>query len=526
MDHLLFLGGNVARKEEHLQMHIMHSCCCSVPTVKKDNAMKSYTVPSTMMGKCHVSMFAALLAFTLLGLPGASAWSNGGYSADPGNPDYGTHDWIADGALSIQTRDVTFLKVTYHSQFLLGTEAPDNPDYIGDTANHHVYFKTGDLLQDDASAVRASEVYNLAKGYLQAKDYLSAAYDIGVMAHYIADPGVFGHTMGSSTDWGTEVHHSDYETYANSLVGSITLPSGLTLEDMSAYDATLRLAEVVTFGEGSIQSNIWMDSNYDWSNSVFYSSAIASLYESAKMVAAVINHLMIEVAPPPPTAPDPPTSLTATVDNYDVQLTWNPPADDGGAGLTWYKIYRGDSLTSQILMKSVESDKLFWTDTTVQVEKTYYYWVAAVNSVGTSDKSQHTTATIPPAVAPHPPTQPAAVFSDTVVMLTWSAPDSDGGANITGYMIYRGSSPSSRILMANLEANSLTWSDTSTERGETYHYWVTAVNSVGEGDLSLEVTVTIPEKKSSLVTPVLISAITLALASAGVLVLRRRRGKA
>jgi hypothetical protein len=27
------------------------------------------------------------------------AWSNGGYSADPSNPDYGTHDWIAQHAL-------------------------------------------------------------------------------------------------------------------------------------------------------------------------------------------------------------------------------------------------------------------------------------------------------------------------------------------------------------------------------------------------------------------------------------------
>ena len=28
-----------------------------------------------------------------------SGWSNGGYSADPANPDYGTHDWIAEHAL-------------------------------------------------------------------------------------------------------------------------------------------------------------------------------------------------------------------------------------------------------------------------------------------------------------------------------------------------------------------------------------------------------------------------------------------
>ena len=33
-----------------------------------------------------------VLLFTV---PHAMGWSNGGYSADPGQPDYGTHDWIA-----------------------------------------------------------------------------------------------------------------------------------------------------------------------------------------------------------------------------------------------------------------------------------------------------------------------------------------------------------------------------------------------------------------------------------------------
>jgi hypothetical protein len=34
-----------------------------------------------------------------------------------------------------------------------------------------------------------------------------------MVTHYIADMGVFGHVMGSSTVWGAEIHHSDYEDY-------------------------------------------------------------------------------------------------------------------------------------------------------------------------------------------------------------------------------------------------------------------------------------------------------------------------
>ncbi|MHA1961669.1 MAG: hypothetical protein ACW99U_15715 [Candidatus Thorarchaeota archaeon] len=40
-----------------------------------------------------------------------------------------------------------------------------------------------------------------------------AAKHAGVMSHYIVDLAVFGHVMGSSTDWGSEAHHSDYENH-------------------------------------------------------------------------------------------------------------------------------------------------------------------------------------------------------------------------------------------------------------------------------------------------------------------------
>jgi len=40
-----------------------------------------------------------LLTFAML-LPHSSyAWSSGGFSSDPSNPKYGTHDWIAQHAL-------------------------------------------------------------------------------------------------------------------------------------------------------------------------------------------------------------------------------------------------------------------------------------------------------------------------------------------------------------------------------------------------------------------------------------------
>lgn len=351
-------------------------------------------------GHSRVLYYLAIATMLVLcAIPGAQAWSNGGYSSNPANPDYGTHDWIADAAMQMQTKDVAFLKTTFHASFLLGTEAPDNPHYIGDSGNHHVYYFSNGDLQDDACAVRASAIYSSAVQYLKGQDYELAAFETGVMAHYISDVGVFGHTMGSSTDWGSENHHSDYEGEMNSIVSSLAFPIDISLGNKSARNATLELAENITFGEGAIMSNVWMDANYDWTNSVFEASAMASLYASVAAVAAAINHLMVEAAPSPliplPEVPQPPASLTASVEGSHVVLTWALPPSDGGAAITGYEIYRGTNPDIPSHMASVSGTANSWNDESVEKGKTYYYWVVAENSVGPSGMSQVVSVTVP-----------------------------------------------------------------------------------------------------------------------------------
>lgn len=361
---------------------------------------------------CCLTMAITLFAWAV---PGARAWSNGGYSADPANPDYGTHDWIADKALTIQARDVTFLLTTYHPRYMLGTEAPDNPVYIGDSTNHHVYYYSDGVLQDDNSAVRASQLYQVALGYLRNGNYEAAAYDIGAMAHYVSDVGVFGHTMGSATDWGAEAHHSDYENEIQSMTGSLGPPTGLVLGDKGAYDTTIGLASDITFGHGATMTNVWMDTNYDWTNPVFVASAMSSLNSSVTAVAAVINHLMIEATPSvptpppqvppslsttPPQAPQPPISLTVSLEGSGVVLTWSYPPNDGGAPITGYKIYRGSTQDNPSLLTSVPAGTQSWNDGSTEKGESYYYWVVAENSVGTSDMSQAARATVPGDTSP------------------------------------------------------------------------------------------------------------------------------
>ena len=72
------------------------------------------------------------------------------------------------------------------------------------------------------------------------------------------------------------------------------------------------------------------------------------------------------------------------------------------------------------------------------------------------------------------------------VQLTWSPPASNGGSPITGYNIYRGIASGGESLLTSL-GNVTSFKDTSTTRGQTYYYIVRAVNAVGEGPGSLEV---------------------------------------
>jgi hypothetical protein len=238
-------------------------------------------------------------------VPPVSAWSNGGYSSDQNNPDYGTHDYLAEHALKMLPAAEQSAIVHNLSLMLYGTEMPDNPKEIGDSlANHHVYYYSSGQLQSAPAATRAQEEYNLALGYLQAGDWTDADKHIGAMTHYITDLGVFGHVMGSSTDWGGEVHHSDYELYALNKTGSYTssyfdgyIVYDGSLTGVTAYSAVSSIAYAITFGSGNIQSCTWMDSNYSWSNTTFKDSAGASMNLAVNYLAEVLHKLYLAYSP-------------------------------------------------------------------------------------------------------------------------------------------------------------------------------------------------------------------------------------
>jgi fibronectin type 3 domain-containing protein len=184
----------------------------------------------------------------------------------------------------------------------------------------------------------------------------------------------------------------------------------------------------------------------------------------------------------PSTTPGAPTSLTAAAGNASVSLSWTAPTNTGGSNITGYKVYRGTSAggESSTAVATVTSGTTF-NDTGLTNGTTYYYVVTAVNQTSNeSGKSNEASAT--PATVPGAPTLQASAGNQSV-SLSWTAPN-NGGAPITKYNIYRGTSSNGETLLTSVSGTSYT--DTGLINGTTYYYEVSAVNSVNEGARSNE----------------------------------------
>jgi titin len=193
----------------------------------------------------------------------------------------------------------------------------------------------------------------------------------------------------------------------------------------------------------------------------------------------------------PATAPSAPQGLAATGGNGVVKLTWSPPASDGGAAVTGYDVYRGTSPGGEsITPVATNVTGTSITDTARANGTTYYYTVAAVNAVGVSPQSNEASAT-PQPTAPSAPLTVVASAGNASVTVSWSVPATDGGSPVTGYDVYRGTSPggeSATPVATNVAGASYT--DASAVNGTTYYYTVAAVNAVGVSPQSNEASAT------------------------------------
>ena len=180
-----------------------------------------------------------------------------------------------------------------------------------------------------------------------------------------------------------------------------------------------------------------------------------------------------------PTAPQ---NLVANPGNNQVALSWSTPSSSGNAPITNYNIYRGATSGGETFLAQT-GNTLSYVDNTVSNGQRYFYEVIAVNADGESSASNE--VTVVPVSVPSAPQIVITSVCNSEINLNWAAPN-NGGAAITNYTIYRGASAGGETFLTE-KGNSVGYTDTSVTDGQTYYYYVKAVNSVGQSVASNEV---------------------------------------
>ena len=133
--------------------------------------------------------------------------------------------------------------------------------------------------------------------------------------------------------------------------------------------------------------------------------------------------------------PGPPASLTATVTGPStIEISWTAPSETGGSPITEYRVrvFLGEDFSTETFV-DLEPTVRSYTVSGLLASTKYTISVQPINRIG-SDGSfkfvQPTTAAIKAPAAPTGLT--ATADGATKIKLTWTAPDDNGGAAITG----------------------------------------------------------------------------------------------
>ncbi len=196
--------------------------------------------------------------------------------------------------------------------------------------------------------------------------------------------------------------------------------------------------------------------------------------------------------------PSSPQNLSVAPGDKIAYLRWQFPLNNGGSAITEFRIYRSQSTGNGALIASVSSNTFTYNDSNLTNGTAYYFYITAVNNKGESERSNQ--ICVRPAMTNFTPSEPRNVQITAglnSVSLSWMIPYSEGLSPITHYRIYRRNSTGNMILLKEVNANIKNISDTALVSYNTYHYSISAVNSLGEGRKSDTISV-IPLPKNAL----------------------------
>lgn len=249
--------------------------------------------------------------------------------------------------------------------------------------------------------------------------------------------------------------------------------------DITLYTATASPGGQYCTGTGSVCTITGLENGTTYSFTVQAGNAVGNSAPSNALSAM------------PGVAPTVPRSL-AVEPNLPggIGLTWQAPTSLGEPTSfgTGYRIYRSVNGSTATLLTQVNVQATSFTDSSALNGGTYGYQIAAFNPFGEGPRTA--LVTVQRGTAPAAPRTLTASVAAKAITLAWQAPASNGGATVMSYRIYRGTSSATKTLLASVNGTTLTYQDKALTKRTKYFYWVTAVNVLGEGVPSNEVSAT------------------------------------
>jgi len=182
----------------------------------------------------------------------------------------------------------------------------------------------------------------------------------------------------------------------------------------------------------------------------------------------------------PRTIPTEPVRVQATPGNGQLLASWRPPSSNGGASISGY--------TARAMSAGKEIG--FCTTTGLGCAITglvngtpYTVEVVASNVAGTGMVGAPATAT--PRTVPGAPRQVQATSSVRSLVISWAAPEGNGGSPVTGYTVRAWTAAAGGAAVQSCStAGALTCTVPRLADGATYFIDVTASNAAGSGPAS------------------------------------------
>jgi titin len=183
-------------------------------------------------------------------------------------------------------------------------------------------------------------------------------------------------------------------------------------------------------------------------------------------------------------APNAPTDLVVSnVSKSGFQLKWTKPANDGGANITDFTVELSrNNGASWVAAKADASTSQQLTVSGAAPGTTYLVRVSAVNKVGASEYLTGSATTLV-SNASKPLNLRLTSQSNGRASVNWDLPGTNGGAAITDYKV-EVTSGTTWTPVAHNASNTLGFTLTGLAKGKTYKVRVSAVTSIGLGEVS------------------------------------------